>query len=224
MRQTGILLICVAIILLGPACVVAATMTVPLSPVVTAGPHGDYLSAEFDFGTKFADIDSVTLEFTLPNGYQGFIATTGNSISSRNIDLVLHDLGTSAADPNPTDTRFGRRQSLLNISAASPYSFQFKDLTDFGNPLFAGIAWPDFVLQGRGQVSLIDIFVVSSQPLLQEAGSISTTSWSPPSGMSGLSLTIVGTLVPEPNSVLICLFGVASLAMFRRRHRSTLTC
>ena len=195
-------------------------MTVPLSPVVTAGLHGDYLSAEFDFGTKFTDVESVTLEFTLPNGYQGSIATTGNTIYSRNIDLVLHDLGTSAADQNPTDTRFGRRQSLLNISAASPYSFQFKDLTDFGNPLFAGIAWPDFVLQGRGQVSLIDIFMASSQPLMQEAGSNPTISWSPPSEISGLRLTVVGTLVPEPNSALICLIGVASLTMFRGRHRS----
>ena len=219
MRQTGTLLICVAMILLGPACVVAATMTVPLSPVVTAGPHGDYLSAEFDFGTAFSNVESLTLEFTLPNGYQGFLSSTGTSTSSRNLEVMVHDPAIPLDDPRLADLRFRRSQSLFDVPATTEYALRFKDLSEFGKPLLAGAAWPKFMLQGYGQVSLTDILMSSSQQLVDGSES-DNFSWSPPSEISGLRLTVVGTLVPEPNSALICLIGVASLTMFRGRHRS----
>jgi hypothetical protein len=57
----------------------AETFTVPLTPAIANGQLGNYLSADFDFETSFSKIDSVTLEFVMPDGYEGNAATTGNN-------------------------------------------------------------------------------------------------------------------------------------------------
>jgi hypothetical protein len=44
---------------------------VPLSLTAQIGDDGQYLSADFDFHTQFSEIDSVTLQLTMPHGYSG---------------------------------------------------------------------------------------------------------------------------------------------------------
>ena len=76
----------------------AATFTVPLSPTVVAAPDGDYLSAPFDFGTVFSHVESVTLDFTMPGGFEGNAMTTGNSSYFRNLAFVLHEAAAPITD------------------------------------------------------------------------------------------------------------------------------
>ncbi len=74
------LLSCVFLILYGSSShAIAETFTVPLNPVEQTAANGNYLSAPFDFGTAFSRIDSITLEFIMPGGYEGTAMTTGNS-------------------------------------------------------------------------------------------------------------------------------------------------
>jgi hypothetical protein len=70
--MTGLLLIFVGL----PNYLFGASFTVPLFPIVAHGQHGDYLSADFDFDVKFSDVESVTLEFVIADGYDGTAMST----------------------------------------------------------------------------------------------------------------------------------------------------
>jgi hypothetical protein len=200
----------------GPStCVFAATFTVPLSPIAATAPVGEYLSADFDFGTAFSKIDTLMLEFTLPNGYEGNAVTTGNSSYYRNLAFVLHDTAVPVIGDQNSITR-----TAFSVRALDPVQI------GFGGPLlsFNGVtsqsSWPEFVFLGHGRLAFIDEFRSSFHPLPAGIPVSSTTSWLLLDEIAGASLTIVGTPVPEPGLVpiaVVCGASCLKLPMRRRR-------
>lgn len=104
-----------------------ATLSVPLNFSVASGSDGDYLVADFDFGTRFTSIEQVMLEFVLPSGFESVSSTTGNSSYTSKITYalledpvalegVLTHKTSGNAIPGPTHV-------LLNIPAGEEGSY-----------------------------------------------------------------------------------------------------
>lgn len=192
-----VMLALLAIVTSAHSSVIAETFTVPLTPAVSMGTHGDYLSASFDFGTSFSRIDSVTLEFVMPAGYEGTAVTTRNSTYTRYLSTLIHD-ATSLID----DLSFDPFQSLSNLSfhvtAGVPNELQYDRFIVFpgGDP--ADHMWPEFLFGGSGRVEFIDIHSSSFHPLPSGTTVSFSTSWLIPPEIVSAQLKIVGTAVPEP--------------------------
>jgi hypothetical protein len=177
----------------------AETFTVTLTPTEQAGDLGMYLSAPFDFGTAFSEIQSVTLEFMMPGGYQGTAVTTGNSSVFRSLNLLLYD----AAIPMP-DYWYNSAASLggsaFNVRAGTPAEIRFVYSDD------APPDWPDFLFTGIGQVGWADTFHASHH-LIGSGMESSSISWLLPGEIQSAQLKVVGTPIPEPSSHLMLLVG-----------------
>jgi hypothetical protein len=196
-----------------PYCAKGEVFRVPLNPSEQTAPLGSYISAPFDFGTGFLQIDSVTLEFMMPGGYEGYAVTTGNSSSSRWLHLVLHDTETVVpniwANSGTTLASWGS-----DIEDNELAQFAFKGFLSFGQGDTEPV-WPDFILGGTGRVSWVDEFHSSYHPLPDGVGGSSSTSWLIPGEIVSAQLTIVGTPVPEASSVT--LLAVGALTVFACR-------
>ena len=200
------LLSCVFLILYGSSShAIAETFTVPLNPVEQTAANGNYLSAPFDFGTAFSRIDSITLEFIMPGGYEGTAMTTGNSSFFSELKFVLHD---SDQPPDvPINSSASLVSSAFRISTGATSEFPF-----FLNVFVVGEEfdpiWPDFLYSGAGRVAWIEEIHASYHPLPDGIPLRSTTTWLSPDEIVSPTLTIVGIPVPEPGSILMLLVGM----------------
>lgn len=204
-------------------CGFSAAFTVPLSLSVETGPYGDYLSSSFDFGTSFAQIDSITLDFAMPSGYEGSFASTGNSSFSRSLALVLHDPSVLITSPWSISPENGITQLMGHVGTVESVSVRLFREGSFSIPgRSVGRVLPNFLVQGYGQIAFIDTYESRFHPLPDRITVSSSTSWMPPLGIVNASLTVIGVPAPEPNSILMVLIGGALCGgcVTRRRCRS----
>ncbi len=201
------------------------TFTAPLSFAVQTGTNGQYLSANYDFHTQFSEIDSVTLQFTMPDGYEGSGVAGGYfSIFSQlwmaiqNIDTVPN-FGNFIGGPPPADPSL--RTTTFDIQADSPQQFSLYDLglgTD-GNPR------PDFLNSGTGIVAMTNYqtesFGFQGSPNPDPSAPTSTTiTWLLPGDITDASITVVGTAAPEPSAfILLALAAISAWNGVPRRRR-----
>jgi hypothetical protein len=199
----------------------AETFTITLTPSEQTSEFGMYLAAPFDFGTAFSEIQSVSLEFVLPSGYQGTAVTTGNSSAFSSLEMLLYD----AAIPVP-DYWYNSTSSLgasaFNVRAATPAEFRFAYSVSLGGD-DSPPDWPDFLFTGIGQVGWADT-IHASRHLIGSGMESSSTSWLLPGEIQSARLTVVGTPIPEPASNLLLLIGALAVPfcshVWRRRRQA----
>jgi hypothetical protein len=190
------------------------TFVADLTLTAKAGLHGEYLTASYDFGRPFADIQSVRLLLDVPGGYQGTALTTGNTHYFRSLLINLHD----PADPPPTDNLHEYLgTNAFDIAPTHAAEFEFRRLQITFNEQTHFAAWPSFLLTGAGDVSLIDYSVISHNPLLGGESVPAYVSWLPLTGIAGARLIVEATPVPEPAAAVLA--TVAGAALPRRGRR-----
>ncbi len=208
----------------GVSFAIADEITVPLTLTQQSGKYGDYLSAAFDFGTAFSHIDSVKLQFVMPDGYEGNAVGTGNSFYSSNLVISAHSSETLVEDisffagfgvvspPSLSTYQFHVDAGIPFEVDFAPYSYSLS-----GEPIPP--TWPDFILGGNGLMTFLDLNQSTFAPLPFGTPSSTTTSWLLPGEIQSATLTIVATPVPEPASIALlsigCLWFMQSIA--RRR-------
>jgi hypothetical protein len=205
-------LLAAAAVLAGPGAMTRGeTFVADLALAAESGMFGEYLTASYDFGGAFADVQSVRVELDIPGGYMGTAMTTGNSSYYRSLFIQMHDLavpppapflvqylGTSAIDIPPSD--------------AAEFDFRRVSITFEGQVHYA--AWPPFLLTGAGAVSLIDVNISSHHPLPDRENATSIVSWLPPTGIAGARLIVEATPIPEPSAAVLTI--LAAIAFGRR--------
>jgi hypothetical protein len=192
----------------------AETFSADLTFSALPGLFGDYLTAPFDFGVSFADVQSVRIELNIPGGYVGTAMSTGNSSYFRSLFLQVHD----QADAPPVEflsQYLGT--SAMDVAPGNTAEFEFRRMSiSFGEQV-AYADWPTFLMTGAGSVSLIDLIITSHNLLPDGANATSTVSWLPPSGIEGARLIINATPIPEPSAVALTLGATLALGQFNRR-------
>jgi hypothetical protein len=185
----------------------ADTITTTLNLTETTGASGQYLSADFDFHVAFSHIDSVALSFTIPNGYDAIDVAGGYFAVSSQLWMVLHSLDTS-----PTFGYFlppGNSASDLGTQFLSVPAGQVQQIGLFPPVIFYGppdSPWPGFLYSGKGSLAIADLRYNSSG--FAPVGPVTTTtSWELPGEISNFNLTITGTVVPEPMTILLLAEG-----------------
>jgi hypothetical protein len=198
-----------------PAVVRGETFSIDLHPTSATGTFGQFLSAPFDFGTAFSQIQSLKVEFVMPDGYEGGGYTTGNSTVFRLLKVAVHgspvpsippasavDLsGTTLTDSFfrvPTGTAIAEPIGVLTISDG------------IGGPVASVAGWPDFVQSGHGWVSFIDEITGVPEGITLE----SSTSWNAPT-VASARLIISATPVPEPSTIALVCLGLAVIGLRR---------
>ncbi|MEZ6070080.1 MAG: PEP-CTERM sorting domain-containing protein [Pirellulales bacterium] len=186
------------------------TYTAPITGLDQANPNGDYLTGEFDFVKSFAKIEQVMIEFVMPEGYEGTFVTTGNSSWSRMLFFLLQD-GAEPIDfeatppfslPFSTATRLSSSQFRVSPQTATNAQFNLGTLC-FPDAECPEPIWPDFLVAGQGRVAFVDVNQSSYHPLPTGAVMGSSTSYLSPGEVTAARVIIVGTLVPEPHSILL---------------------
>jgi len=202
----------------------AETFNIPLRPVIQSGVYGDYLSSGFDFGFGFSHIDSVKVELEMPAGYEGGGSTSGNSSYLHELVSVVHGelplvsavwpSGLSSSDPPAlaADTGYVAPGAVAEFDFGLVLSFPDEPPTTF--------LWPDFLLAGHGNISVVDVLLSIYHPLPGGVGGSSSTAWSTPPEIISASLTIVGAAVPEPDSIVTSFALAAIMLGFRRFNTS----
>jgi hypothetical protein len=185
----------------------ADTFTTPLAFAPQSNDAGQYLSADFDFHTPFASIDSVTLQFSMPNGFVGEDIENFYGAIHNELWIALHSVDTA-----PT---FGVADltNLYNftsgVPAGVPQQFGFDKrivLSLTYPPILLSDAWPDFLFSGRGSVGIADYQSIFQ---VEVAGNILISNLLPLSTaeIDDASITIDGTTVPEPATLCLLLAG-----------------
>jgi hypothetical protein len=197
----------------------ADTFTVTLTPTEQTGDLGMFLSAPFDFGTAFADIQSVLLEFISPAGYQGTAVTTGNSSVFSSLNMLLYGAAT------PVPDWWYNSPSSLGASAFTVRAGEPKQILFLHSASLAGdttpLDWPEFLFTGRGQVGWTNE-IHASRHLIGSGMESSSISWLLPGEVQSAQLKVVGTPIPEPPSHLLLLVGALAVPFWRhvwRRRR-----
>jgi hypothetical protein len=194
------------------------TFTISLVPSAEAGLHGSYLSAPFDFGTAFSEIESLTLRFAMPGGYEGSAVSTGNSFYWRSLNVVLHPADTPAPEYwQNSPSSLGAL--TLDVRPNAETEFRFLYSVSFGNDP-APPSWPEFLYTGIGRVGWTDEFFSGLHPLPDGVPTSSSTSWALPGEIQSAELIIVGTPVPEPASLLLVAASIAVSLSHRRLSRA----
>jgi hypothetical protein len=208
------------LVAIAPSVAPAKSLTFELAPVLQVGAHGEYLAASFDFGTKFSRIESLTLSFVMPGGYEGTAMTTGNSSYLRTLATIVHDPAITVDEPFGLDPATGFTSSTFHVPAGRPHELAYGRLLAFPSGRPARQTWPDFLLAGSGIVSFIDDNRSYSHPLPAGIALGSTISWLAPNGITSARLTIIGTPVPEPaaTSLLAIVAFVKAVARPKRPH------
>lgn len=197
----------------------AETYSVSLNPTAASDARGLYLSASFDFGTAFSHINSVTLRFEMPSGYEGTAFTTGNSSTYRDLALVVHDDTSPIVDPRQLESTTALAAGSFRVLPQTPVEFGFgNNYVVFPGETPPEANWPSFLLSGHGKVSFVDVTDGSYYPLPDGIGGSSSTSWSSPGEVTSATLTVEGTAVPEPGvTVLMLTIGAVAVPTLRRK-------
>ena len=183
----------------------ADTFTTPLAVAPQINDGGQqYLSADFDFHAPFASIDSVTLQFSMPNGFVGQDIENFYGAIHNEIWIALHSVDTA-----PT---FGLADltDLYNFAVrvppGVPQQFSMHETVSLNLSFEPSYAWPDFLFSGRGSVGVAN-YQSRYQPEL--AGGIVISNLLPLSAaeIDNASITIDGTVVPEPQSLHLLIVG-----------------
>ena len=191
------------------AAAVAESFTTVLNFAPKFGDNGQYLGAEFDFQTRFTTIDSVTLNLTMPQGYEGTALAGGYFSLTKEF---WTNIGEAGAAPNfgyylggpPAAPSLGT--ATFSIPASSPQQMGFFPPTVFTDPPI--YMWPDFLFSGYGSISITD-FTTGTTGFTGGTGPFSTSvSWLLPGAVTDASITVVGTAVPEPPTGLVLVLGV----------------
>ena len=214
-----------AAVALYPSIALGATFTVPLTGLDQPDGNNEFATADYDLNITFSHIESITLDFVMPDGYEGIYATTGNSTFSTSLEVVLHDL----EDPillgplplpilSPNAASQSINQVLPQISTHLSFGNTISICYPNGEyPEPPTPEWPNFILSGQGRLSFINVNVSSYHPLPSGTVVSSSTNLNSPGGVSEAYLTIVGTPVPEPSSLVILLSSVAFVSRYRNR-------
>ena len=187
----------------------AETFTVPLDVSSRTGDGGQYLSADFDFHIAFSQIDSITLSFRMPSGYEGTALAGGYFSVFSQLWTVLHGTGTAPTfgsligGPETGNPFLG--VNLFQVPANSVQQIGFYPPVVFTDP--PDNLWPDFLFSGAGSLAVTD-YQVATSGVFQGGGffpddgqGMTTISWNLPGEFSDARLTIVATPVPEPATV-----------------------
>lgn len=216
----------------------ASSVTVPLDFEVVETADGAEVVAAFDFGVKFSEIESVTFSFVMPEGYEGTAVSTGNSSYTQYLLLELRD---EAGLPDSGCVGICMVNALWSVPAGQLNTYNFLGSTIFeikptedwewvgagetrtipeamnlpdwlpDAPYFFHGVWPDIFLDGVGQIAVADYSSFATHLISTGAfGSVSETRMAPDITMA--TLTITGTLVPEPSGV-ICEVVLVGLGM-----------
>lgn len=212
----------------------AATFRLPLVGLNQPDVDEGILTVDYDFGTAFSHIDSVALEFVMPNGFDGGGGTTGNSSWWRTLNVVLQgteepiDFSSSTAWPSYSSTLEYLTGDLWRVYPQRPTKLGFLP-PNLGIGIICSHGtcnepfepeWPDFVHSGRGSIAFFDFHQASYHPLPSGNTVSSSTSLGPAGKIESAYLTIVGTPVPEPNSLALLLIGLAFTTRSRTQIRS----
>lgn len=200
----------------------AATVTVPLNFQPGDSNQGPYLSAAFDYGAIFSNIETVSLSFTLEQGFDGDIVTTGNITYSRLLGLMLLE---DAAPPETVAFSGGPLgRLLLDVPENQMFSNRFfgpgSTLVLETGELIPG-EWPEFLYNGSGHVVMADIRWSQTHPLPDNIITSELIAWSAPAGLANATLTITGRSIPEPGGLLLAgaLLGLWSAGKIACRRR-----
>jgi hypothetical protein len=112
------------------------------------------------------------------------------------LTFILHDQSISATNASFDSVNAITRTSF-HIPAEVPFITNFGGIKHFNNTEYE---FPKFIVQGKGQLALIDVFRSYFHPLPDIVVESQTTSWMQPVGIADLKLTIVGVAVPEPSA------------------------
>jgi hypothetical protein len=197
----------------------AGVFTAPVTNIVPA-ETGDHLVGEFDFGFSFSQVESLEFEFMMPNGYEGVFATTGNSSWSRALHVVIH-----GSDDTVQFTDIGLAYPVMSSLFASFYQvhpnesarLHFQPLITPFNPPIPDHAFRDFVNSGHGRLVFVDIYRSAFHPLPDHVVLGTSTSYAIPGEITLARITVTGTPIPEPSSVLLFFACSAWLAVGKRR-------
>jgi hypothetical protein len=199
----------------------AADFSVPitnLSPV----SDGSHVSGDFDFGGSFSRVESLEIEFVMPNGYQGSAPTVDNAYA-RSLYFVIH----AASDRiqfTASGLGFPLASSLFTnfyqVRPGVPAGFQFQSLTLPSAPPGLQRTFREFTNSGRGRVTLVDVEL--RHPDAPFGASVA--SYALPGEITQARITITGTPVPEPRPLLMFFVGSGAIAAGRhlsvRRHNA----
>lgn len=205
LRQT--VLAALAKYALAPGLARSATFSTDLSLAPTPSQWGEHLTASYDFGVAFRAVHSTWLQLDMPEGYEGTMTSTGNSMLHRRLAMEIY----APSDPLPVESLFEYvGNSTILIPPGSPAKFgfgrwqtSFRDLTNY-------IDFPAFLLSGSGVVSIADVSTTYYHPLPDGEGSTATTTWSVPSGIENARLIIEAIPVPEPSAAALALVGIVA--------------
>ncbi|HEY2760744.1 MAG TPA: PEP-CTERM sorting domain-containing protein [Pirellulales bacterium] len=219
---------------LASACVCARlraeVFTAPLELVEKSGDRGQYLSGDFDFHTQFSQIDSVTLNFTMPKGYQGTSVVTDSSTLSRELSIRLHSLTTPAGfltepDVFPIYSAFALTLGADDVPFSVPQQSYLRALVAIDPATDEQFNyWPDYLYSGQGSLAVTDFQRLSTYSVIGEPSTgdpaITTITWLLPGEIANTSLTIVGTAVPEPGAGLLMAIGAVGILLRGRIRRA----
>jgi hypothetical protein len=194
----------------------AETFSADLTLAHSSGLFGEYLTAPFDFGVRFADIQSARLELDIPGGYMGTAISTGISSYFRSLFIHVHD----QADPPPSEfPSHYLGTSAMDVPPSNTAEFEFRRMSITFGEQTAYADWPTFLLTGAGAVSLIDVNISSYHPLPDGENATSTVSWLPPPRIESARLIIDATPIPEPSAGALGVWATLALGRFNRRSR-----
>jgi hypothetical protein len=223
----------------------AATFSVPLrfEPVTSGSDH--WLAAPFDLGLEFAEIESVTVAIELPDGFDQVGYCTGNSCASSDLFIEVVALGRTSDPFLPGDQevyfsphawqvdngtwqrRIGPNENSFSVVPVHPNeALGDLDKSLLVPPLSIPFVWPEGLLQGRGVAAFAEVITGSSwsrPPSRQLRLPTRSTLVSPThvettlSPVTGTTLTVTGTLVPEPSSAAMTLLAMIGLGRARSR-------
>jgi hypothetical protein len=198
--------------------VLAESFTAPLTFSAKSGDSGEYFVADFDLHTRFSAIDSVTVNFRMPQGYEGTAMAGGSFSLTKQLWINVGEVG---AAPNfgsylgePPGAQF-LGTSIFNFPADSPQQVRLSPPALPRDPPID--LWPDFLFSAQGSVSFTD-YTVSSTGFIGGNGPFTTSiSWVLPGPATDATITFVGTAVPEPSTLLLTTIGSTAAAWVGRR-------
>lgn len=203
----------------------AGEYRVPLTNFRSGSPGGDYIVADFDFGTRFSEIETVSLEFWMPEGYEGGGLVGGTFMTTKNLVALIFgkdDHLDLTADHFSAPSGSEKRQF---VTVPADHSVE----TRMSTPELCGVLegeyvcgaprWPIAIESGAGRVAFFDEFLMYSFSGPGAGQALAVREYGLPRDVSEGYVTVVGTLVPEPGALgmLLAVTGALAFGSARRR-------